>query len=82
MSHRLTFALLSLVLSASTALADDPNSGHRTLTGKEALGDWTTDAPGVRRKVTIEDLAQPFATPSVENYAHMVLGPRRPRASR
>ena len=28
------------------------------LTGREALGDWTTDAPGVRRKITIDDLAE------------------------
>ncbi len=61
MSHRLRLAALFLVLTASTApcsiapcsialssiaLADDPSSGGRTLTGKAALGDWTTDAPG------------------------------------
>ena len=25
---------------------------HTVLTGKAALGDWTTDAPGVRRRIT------------------------------
>jgi hypothetical protein len=60
MSHRLRLAVLVLVLTASTApcsmepcsmapssmaLGDDPHSGGRTLTGKAALGDWTTDAP-------------------------------------
>jgi glucose/arabinose dehydrogenase len=29
------------------------------LTGKAAMGDWTTDAPGVRRKITVEDLPPP-----------------------
>jgi hypothetical protein len=26
------------------------------LTGKAAMGDWTKDAPGVRRKITVQDL--------------------------
>ena len=34
------------------ALADGPGSFTVVLTGKDALGDWTTDAPGVRRKIT------------------------------
>src|SRR5947209_13683136 len=29
------------------------------LTGKAAMGDWTSDAPGVRRKITVEDLPAP-----------------------
>src|SRR5205814_4668483 len=29
------------------------------LTGKAAIGDWTKDAPGVRRKITIQDLPSP-----------------------
>ena len=64
MSHRLRLAILPLVLAASTALGDDPKPGGRTLTGKDALGDWTTDAPGVRRKITVDDLATPYDTPS------------------
>ena len=88
MSHRLRLAVLALVLSASTApfsitpcsmaFGDDPNSGGRTLTGKDAFGDWTTDAPGVRRKVTVDDLAQPYDTPSVENIPRVV---RRPEGA-
>ncbi|HEV7999628.1 MAG TPA: sorbosone dehydrogenase family protein [Planctomycetaceae bacterium] len=75
MSHSLRLAIVSLVLSASTALGDDPNSGQRTLTGKDALGDWTTDAPGVRRKVTVDDLAKPYDTPSAENHPRVVSRP-------
>ena len=37
----------------------------RLLTGSEAMGDYTSDAPGVRRKLTIADLPPPNATPSV-----------------
>jgi len=29
------------------------------LTGKEAMGDWTSDAPGVIRKITVQDLPPP-----------------------
>jgi glucose/arabinose dehydrogenase len=76
MSHRLRFAVLCLVLCASTALADDPKSHGRTLTGQDALGDWTTDAPGVRRKVTLDDLAKPYDTPSAENHPRIVSRPQ------
>lgn len=36
-------------------------------TGKDAMGDWTDDAPGVRRKITIADLPEPYATESARN---------------
>lgn len=75
MSYRLRLAVLFLVLAASTALGDDPESGGRTLTGKDALGDWTTDAPGVRRKITADDLAKPYDTPSANNSPHIVSRP-------
>lgn len=45
------------------------------LTGKKALGDWTTDAPGVRRKITINDLPEPYATKSVDNGPKIVKRP-------
>lgn len=53
-----------------------------TLTGQAALGDWTTDAPGVRRKITTADLPAPYATPSVDRGAKMVPRPANawPRA--
>ncbi len=44
-------------------------------TGKDALGDWTTDAPGLRRKITTGDLPAPFDTPSANNGAKMVKRP-------
>lgn len=45
------------------------------LTGADALGDWTTDAPGVRRKIIPADLPKPYATPHVDNGPHLI---RRP----
>ena len=45
------------------------------LTGAAVLGDWTTDAPGVRRRITPADMPKPFDTPSLDNGPRMV---RRP----
>ena len=72
------FAVLPLILAAATARGDDPNSGGSTLTGKDALGDWTTDAPGVRRKITVDDLATPYDTPSANNFPRVA---RRPEGA-
>src|SRR6476620_3641833 len=68
-------AVLLLLLPAAAAWAADSNSGGRTLTGNDALGDWTTDAPGVRRKVTLDDLASPYDTPSADNHPKIVNRP-------
>jgi hypothetical protein len=37
------------------------------LTGTTAFGDWRSDAPGVRRKITVADMPPPYATASVNN---------------
>lgn len=44
-------------------------------TGKDALGDWTSDGPGVGRKITSKDLPAPYATKGVDNGPRLV---RRP----
>ena len=76
MSHRLRLAVLTFILlAASTAPGDDAKPAARTLTGKEALGDWTTDAPGVRRKITVDDLATPYDTPSANNHPRVAPRP-------
>jgi glucose/arabinose dehydrogenase len=45
------------------------------LTGQAAMGDWTTDAPGVRRKLVAADLPAPYATSSADNSANLVARP-------
>src|SRR6058998_4314007 len=45
------------------------------LTGKAAMGDWTTDAPGVRRKITVDDLPPPGSNVLAINPPHVA---RRP----
>ena len=80
--------LLGLVLVAACSRGkSEPRSGppapaaaltHPTgelLTGVAAKGDWTTDAPGVRRKLTPADLPVPHATDSVDNGASVVPRP-------
>ncbi len=59
----LTFVLrhTSLIGLCSAFLVHAPavkaeESHARLLTGKAAMGDWTSDAPGVRRKITVQDL--------------------------
>jgi len=40
---------------------------EKVLTGAAAMGDWTTDAPGVRRRITVGDLPKPNAAESARN---------------
>jgi glucose/arabinose dehydrogenase len=61
------------ISAAATSPGQPPSSG--VLTGRDALGDWTTDAPGVRRRITLDDLPQPFATRPAANWPRII---RRP----
>src|ERR1700723_2924970 len=60
------FAALVLALLSLGAL---PAFAQQTLTGDAAFTDYTKEQPGVRRKVTVADLPQPYATPSANNAA-------------
>jgi glucose/arabinose dehydrogenase len=44
-------------------------------TGGAAYGDWTTDAPGVRRRLVPRDMPAPKATRSAANFSHVVARP-------
>ena len=57
------------VLLATTALAEEVR------TGKAAYGDWQTDAPGVMRKITVNDLPAPHETPPSANSSRVVAKP-------
>jgi glucose/arabinose dehydrogenase len=63
-----------------TASTDDKSKTKidvtKVLTGQAAIsGDWTTDAPGVRRLIKAADLPQPFETKSAVNGARIVPRP-------
>jgi glucose/arabinose dehydrogenase len=62
----------ALVLACTSPKAPVPGE---LLLGEAALGDYTTDAPGVRRRITVADLPAPYATPSAENGASIVPRP-------
>ncbi|MFO1497939.1 MAG: sorbosone dehydrogenase family protein [Verrucomicrobiota bacterium] len=59
---------------AATASPDRPEA-RPVLTGEAAKGDWTTDAPGVRRKLTLSDLPPPNPAESAKNHPKMVAQP-------
>jgi glucose/arabinose dehydrogenase len=50
------FIVSNLSVAARTQAATED---AKLLTGKAAMGDWTNDAPGVRRKITAQDLPAP-----------------------
>lgn len=68
------FCLAASLISLSVPAASAQTQGN-TLTGQGAMGDWTTDKPGVRRHITPADLPKPFESPSVQNGPKLV---RRP----
>ncbi len=63
------------VAEARGIVAGKIAAAGKTLTGADALGDWTTDAPGVRRKITLAELPKPFDTPSANNGPRVVPQP-------
>jgi glucose/arabinose dehydrogenase len=66
-------AVVLLSIASLPSPAQEPQ--RRVLTGEGAFGDWTSDAPGVRRHITLADLPKPFATESARNDARMVKRP-------
>jgi glucose/arabinose dehydrogenase len=64
MENRCTVCVFSYALFIATALSiavqlEAAAESGTLLTGKAAMGDWRSDAPGVRRKITIQDLPPP-----------------------
>jgi glucose/arabinose dehydrogenase len=62
----LTLSLMALALAAPAIWADGP-SHSPTLTGTAAFTDYSQEKPGIRRKLSVADLPEPYATPSVDN---------------
>ena len=65
-------ATLAITLCALGSL---PAVAQQTLTGQDAFTDYTKEHPGVRRKITVADLPQPYATESANNSAAIVPRP-------
>ena len=60
---------------SETPSANAKTTGPDVLTADAAKGDWTSDAPGVRRKLTTSDLPAPYASESVKNQPDKVSQP-------
>jgi glucose/arabinose dehydrogenase len=71
-----------VVLLIGPARPDDPTPRRGVMSGRDAFGDWATDAPGVRRKITVADLTRPYDSPSAQNHPKLVERPEgaRPKA--
>ena len=66
----------SVYVRQSAKQAAPKGSMHgAVLTGEAAKGDWTTDAPGVRRRLTVADLPKPYETESARNFAKVMPRP-------
>jgi glucose/arabinose dehydrogenase len=88
-SNLAALALLAMSVASASACsrnkADPANEARVTparphaigelLTGEDAKGDWTTDAPGVRRLLVPADMPPPYATKSVDNGPNLVARP-------
>jgi glucose/arabinose dehydrogenase len=69
----LSFAFLTLAFLGSEMPGVAAEQKLRT--GRAAFGDWTEDAPGVRRKITVVDLPPPNNTRSADNGPDIVSRP-------
>lgn len=63
---------IAIAFVVSSAFGADNNP---LLTGQAAMGDWTSDAPGVRRKITVGDLPPPGSNAFAVKIAHVVARP-------
>jgi glucose/arabinose dehydrogenase len=70
----LKYLVGTLAITLST-LASLPAVAQQTLTGEAAFTDYSKEHPGVKRKITVADLPQPYATPSANAAAAVVPRP-------
>src|SRR5213080_946696 len=73
--HRDDFVFCAIFIAVSLGAAvpngTAPDKGE-LLTGRAAMGDWRSDAPGVRRKITVQDLPPPSSNILAINRARVV----------
>src|SRR5215207_11748834 len=70
-----SFAVGGCTKSAAPSTVAPAAAPGTELTGVAAMGDHTSDAPGVRRRITPADLPRPNATPSANNPSKLVQMP-------
>jgi hypothetical protein len=72
----LLFAVGCAVICGRAWATEGSESGLKLLIGQAAMGDWTGDASGVRRKLTVADLPSPGASRLASNFPTIVSRPR------
>jgi glucose/arabinose dehydrogenase len=71
---------LAITVSAATFLgvahiAARSTASSEVLTGQKAFTDYQKQAPGVKRKLTVADLPNPYATPAASNAPKVIARP-------
>jgi len=73
---RLLYCATFLVSTLTVAVRTEEVTGReKLLSGTAAMGDWTRDAPGLRRKITVNDLPPPSSNVLAINMARVVKRP-------
>jgi glucose/arabinose dehydrogenase len=67
--------LASLAFSSFLSIPSLHAQSGTTITGQAAFTDYSKEAPGVRRKLTVADLPAPYASKGVDNGATLVKRP-------
>src|SRR5882757_2064172 len=68
-TFRVIFFAAVFLIAVITGAAAEKDA---VLTGKAAMGDWTSDAPGITRKITVQDLPPPSSNALAINRARVV----------
>jgi len=71
-----TLAVYAIILAPDRSLAQSPDPSPMILTGSAAYGDWRSDAPGLRRRLSAVDMPAPYANRSAGNAPGIVAAPR------
>jgi glucose/arabinose dehydrogenase len=69
-------ALTTLAICGLLADTARAQQSPGPLTGQAAFTDYTKESPGVRRKLTVADLPQPYATKSIDNGPTLIPRPK------
>src|SRR5437868_2805912 len=71
----ITTSILTAALVSTSAPFLQAQKQGKVLTGQGAMGDWSTDAPGVWRHITTADMPKAYESPSVNNGPRLVKRP-------
>src|ERR1051326_8244984 len=71
----ITLVGIALIFSGTHSRGRSQEKSHEVIAGKAAFSDFSQQKPGIFRKITVQDLPEPFATRAADNGPSLV---RRP----